>query len=226
MFNKVITFQSFICTRRHHNLSCPCSEIKALLLAKCQIHACRFQDKRVVTTSSEELAENLSPPAITICPLDTGFGFADVLRIAPAQDLKGKLVPQMCEGKEGLEIIDCIEDRALSRSLAVEYLTKGVQEEKSVPEEKFWTQEFSHTSMGICSTIQPPFSLGATLMKEAIWMGLNASYKFAIFVHDPNFFLINYNPSLPLNCLQLDAPGIMTQRMLVVQHNNINVPHR
>ena len=80
--------------------------------------------------------------------------------------------------------------------------------------------------MGICSTIQPPFLLGATLMKEAIWMGLNVSYKFVIFVHDPNFFLINYNPSLPLNCLLLDAPGIMAQRMLVVQHNNINVPHR
>ena len=182
----------------------------------------------MVTTSSEELAENLSPPAITICPLDnaTGFGFPDVLRIAPVQDLKGNLVPQMCEGKEGLEIIDCIEDRALNRSLAVEYLTKGVQEMKSLPEEKFWAEELSYTSLGICSTVQPPFLLGTTLMKEAIWIGLNESYKFVIFVHDPNFFLINYNPSLPLNCLLLDAPGIMAQRMLVVQHNNINVPHR
>ena len=193
---------------------------------QCQNHFCRFQDKRVVTTSSEELAEDLSPPAITICPLeDTWFGFKEVLQIAPAQDLKGKLIPQMCDGKEGPEIIDCIEDRALNLTIALKYLTKGVQKDKSVPEEHFWTKEFSHTSLGICSTVKPPFSLGTTLM-EAIWIGLNESYNFAIFVHDPNFFLINYNPSLPLNCLQLHAPGMMTQRMLVVQHNNINVPHR
>ena len=131
----------------------------------------------------------------------------------------------MCAGKEGPEIIDCIEDRALNRTLAVEYLTKGVQEDKSLPEENLWTKEFSHTLMGICSTIQPPFLLGTTFMKGAIWIGFNESYKFAICVHDPNFFLINYNPSLPLNFFQLDAPGIMTQRMRVVQHNNINVPH-
>ena len=177
-------------------------------------------------TSSEELAENLSPPAITICPLeDTWFGFQDVLQIAPPQNLKGKLIPQMCKGKEGPEIIDCIEDRALNLTLAVEYLTKGVPKLKSLPEEKFWTKEFSHSSMGICSTVKPPFSLETTLM-EAIWIGLNDSYKFAICVHDPNFFLVNYNPSLPLNCLQLGAPGMMIQRMLVVQHNNINVPQR
>ena len=182
----------------------------------------------MVTTSSDELAKDLSAPAITICPLDkdTGLGFRNVLQIAPVQDLKGKLIPQMCAGKEGPEIIDCIEDRALNRTLAVEYLTEGVQKDRSVPKEMFWTKEFSHTLMGICHTIQPPFSLGTTLIKEAIWIGLNDSYKFAIFVHDPNFFLMNYNPSLPLNVLQLVAPGIVTQRMLVVQHNNINVPHR
>ena len=182
----------------------------------------------MVTTSSDELAKDLSAPAITICPLDkdTGLGFRNVLQIAPVQDLKGKLIPQMCAGKEGPEIIDCIEDRALNRTLAVEYLTEGVQKDRSVPKEMFWTKEFSHTLMGICYTIQPPFLLGTTLIKEAIWIGLNDSYKFAIFVHDPNFFLMNYNPSLPLNVLQLVAPGIVTQRMLVVQHNNINVPHR
>ena len=132
----------------------------------------------------------------------------------------------MCKGKEGQGIIDCIEDRALNGSLAVKYLTKGVQKDKSVPEEKFWRKEFSHTSMGICSTLQPPFSLGTTLIKEAIWIGLNVSYQFAISIHDPKFSLTNYNPSLPLNWLMLDAPGVMIQRMRVVQHNNINVPHR
>ena len=182
----------------------------------------------MVTTSSDELAKDLSAPAITICPLDkdTGLGFRNVLQIAPVQDLKGKLIPQMCAGKEGPEIIDCIEDRALNRTLAVEYLTEGVQKDRSVPKEMFWTKEFSHTLMGICYTIQPPFSLGTILTEEAIWIGLNEPYKFGIFVHDPNFFLINFNPSLPLNCLQLGAPGIMTQRMIVVQHNNINVPHK
>ena len=182
----------------------------------------------MVTTSSEELAKDLPAPALTICPLDnnTWLGFQNLLQIAPAQDLKGKLIPQMCAGKEGPEIIDCIEDGALNRTLAVEYLTKGFQKEKYLPEEKFWTKEFSHTLMGICYTIQPPFSLGTTLIQEAIWIGLNEPYKFAIFVHDPNFFVMNFNPSLPLNCLQLDAPGIMAQRMLVVQHNNVNVPHK
>ena len=61
-------------------------------------------------TSSEELADNLPPPSITICPIDkkSGMGFRDVFNIGPYQDLKGNLIPQMCEGKEGREIIDCI----------------------------------------------------------------------------------------------------------------------
>ena len=195
----------------------------------CQIPIPRFHDKRVVMTSSEELVDDLPPPSITICPIDkkSGMGFKDVLNIGPYQDLKGNLIPQMCEGKEGPEIIDCIEEKAINGSLAVKYLMKGFQEEKSVPEANFWTREFSHSSMGICSTIKPPFSLGTTFIKEAIWIGLNESYKFALFFHDPDFFLINFIPSLPFNVIMLDASdGTMTQRMLVVQHHKLNVPHR
>ena len=194
-----------------------------------QIPIPRFHDKRVVMTSSEELVDDLPPPSITICPIDkkSGMGFRDVLNIGPYQDFKGNLIPQMCEGKEGPEIIDCIEEKAINGSLAVKYLMKGFQEEKSVPEANFWTREFSHSSMGICSTIKPPFSLGTTFIKEAIWIGLNESYKFAMFFHDPDFFLINFIPSLPFNAIMLNASdGTMTQRMLVVQHHKLNVPHR
>ena len=180
-------------------------------------------------TSSEELPDKLDAPAITICAHEKGkaVGFKDVLKIAPIQHLKGNLISQMCEGKEGPEIIDCIEDRALDKTSAIEYLTRGVQKERSLPPEKFWTEELSHTLQGICSTIQPPFSLGTTLLKDAIWIGLNESYDFAMVIHDPNFFLINYTPSLPMRSVMFSGISpYMTQRIVVVQHHRVDVPYR
>ena len=181
-------------------------------------------------TSSEELPDKLDAPAITICAHEKGkaVGFQDVLKIAPIQHLKGNLISQMCEGKEGPEIIDCIEDRALDKASAIEYLTRGVQKERSLPPEKFWTEELSHTLQGICSTIQPPFSLGTTLLKDAIWIGLNESYDFAMSIHDPNFFLINYTPNLPVKNVMFygASPSYEAQRILVVQHHRVDVPYR
>ena len=180
-------------------------------------------------TSSEELPDKLDPPAITICAhgKGTAIGFKDVLEIAPIQHLKGNLIPQMCQGKEGPEIIDCIEDRSLDKNSAIEYLTNGVQKERSLPPEKFWTEELSHTLQGICSTIQPPFSLGATLLKDAIWIGLNESYDFDMVIQYLNFFLINYTPSLPLRSVMFSgASPYMTQRIVVVKHHRVDVPYR
>ena len=180
-------------------------------------------------TSSEELPDMLSAPAITIFAREKGMaiGFKDVLKIAPIQQLKGNLISQMCEGMEGPEIIDCIENRASNKTSALLYLTKGVQKERSVPSKKFMTEELSHTLQGICATIQPPFSLGTSLLMDAIWIGLNESYDFAMVIHDPNFFLMNYTPSLPFKSVMFSgASPFRAQRISVVQHYKVDVPYR
>ena len=46
---------------------------------------------------------------------------------------------------------------------------------------------------------------------------------YLIWIHDPKFFLLNNNPSLPINVFLQDK-GMIAYKMYVVQQHNINVP--
>ena len=187
----------------------------------------RYREQRVVLTSSDESIESLPPPAITLCPIDhqDQIGFIDAIgeEDEPAVGWKGKLISHLCQGKEGDEIVDCIEERAVDQTTIANYITSGFQKERSLPEKIFWRTEFSHVIAGLCSTIEIPYPLGIDLAKEAIWVGLNNSYAFIVYIHDPSFFLINNNPSLPINAWLQDK-GMIAYKMYVAQRHNINVP--
>ena len=187
----------------------------------------RYKEQRVVLTSSDEAVDNLPAPAITLCPIDheDQIGFIDIIGQddQPAVQWKGKLISHVCRGKEGDEIAKCIEEKAVNQTTLAKFITQGFQPEKSLPDSSLWQTEFSHGIYGFCSTIQIPFPLGVDLAKEAIWVGLNNSYAFVVFIHDPNFFLINNNPSVPMNVFLQDT-GMIIYKMYVVHRHNINVP--
>ena len=189
----------------------------------------RYKEQRVVLTSAGKHMENLPPPAITLCPIDhqDQIGYIDAIGEddGPAVHWKGNLISHLCHGKEGDEIVGCIEEKAVDQTTIAKFVTKGFQKENSLPEQSFWRTEFSHGIAGLCSTIQIPYPLGIDLAKEAIWIGLNSSYAFIVYIHDPNFFLINNNPSLPMNVFLQDA-GMIAYKMYVAQRHNINVPNK
>ena len=187
----------------------------------------RYKEQRVVLTSSDEPVNKLPAPAITLCPIDHNdqIGYVDVIgkEDEPAVQWKGRLISHICQGKEGDEIVKCIEEKAVNQTTLAKFITRGFQQGKGFPDPSLWRTEFSHGIYGLCSTIQIPFPLGVDLAKEAIWIGLNKSYNFMIYIHDPNFFLLNNNPSLPMNVFVQDD-DMIAYKMFVVQRHNTNVP--
>ena len=185
----------------------------------------RYKEQRVVLTSSDEAIDNLPAPAITLCPLDheSKIGYIDAIESSSVPALEGKFISHLCEGKDGEEIVDCIEEKAVNRNTIANFITRGFPQEKSFPDPSLWKTEFSHGIYGLCSTIQIPFPLGVDLAKEAIWVGLNNSYAFLVWIHDPKFFLLNNNPSLPMNAF-LQNEDMIAYKMYVVHRHNINVP--
>ena len=188
----------------------------------------RYKEQRIVLTSSDERVDMLPAPAITLCPVNhqDQTGYKNLTKEdddQPAIFWKGKLISHICEGKEGEDIVTCIEQKVINQTTIVRSITKGFQKEESLPENFFWRTEFSHGMNGFCSTIHLNYSLGLDLVQEAIWVHLNKSYAFVVFIHDPNFFLINNNPSLPMNAF-LQKEGMIGYKGYVAKRHNINIP--
>ena len=140
----------------------------------------RYKEQRVVLTSSDEPVDNLPAPAITLCPVNhqdqTGYkNLTKEDNDLPAVFWKGKLISHICEGKEGEDIANCIEQKVINQTTIVRSITKGFQKEESLPEKFFWRTEFSHGMNGFCSTIHLNYSLGLDLVQDAIWVHLNKS---------------------------------------------------
>ena len=189
----------------------------------------KFQAQKVITTSEQVLVD-LPPPAITICAFDSEkmIGFPNLLEDSELPvDFHGKLVEKVCEGLEGKEIPKCIEESAYNRSFAVEYLIEGYGTEKTLPNDSFWKSDFTHGITGMCQTYQSQNKLGVLFKDDTIVVGLNLNLSHSIFVHDPNFFVVNYNPMVPQWGILIDSQnGKFARKFIVVQHYDIDVPQK
>ena len=120
----------------------------------------RYKEQRVVLTSSDEPIDKLPAPAITLCPIDHNdqIGYVDVIgkEDEPAVQWKGRLISHICQGKEGDEIVKCIEEKAVNQTTLAKFITRGFQQEKGLPDPSLWRTEFSRGICGLCSTIQIP----------------------------------------------------------------------
>ena len=183
----------------------------------------RYWKYEVVELHSEKRLDGLPVPAVTFCPQNphTELGFKKNRTDLEAV-LNGALLDVYCKNKTELKI--CIEDETFDLNTVVRSVSSKLYETDQEVDHSLWVPHFSYTVFGLCYTYNSSLKLGSDYRTGSIYFGLNADLEYIIFVHDPNIFLLNFNPNLPMNQISYDAKHWQMRRMEVVQHEKLNVP--
>ena len=154
----------------------------------------RYQARKVVVTTSQDDRTNLPAPDVTVCPAhpQTGYGF-------PNKNSLTK-IGELCKGLEGEDIADCVKNATYSVTEAFPFTAQ--QGKMSSVEElgNIWVPEFSDTKAGLCFNLNNNFSMdphGNGTIAIGFQGGPQKNTLYTVFVHDPKFFLLNYNPLMP-----------------------------
>ena len=66
-----------------------------------------------------------------------------------------------------------------------------------------WIEDFLHTYAGRTYTLDLPIKLKASSLPDSILrIGLNISFNFEIYIHDPKFFYVTRNPEPGHPCIR------------------------
>ena len=92
--------------------------------------------------------------------------------------------------------------------------------------EATWWEDFTHVWLGRCYTLQLDRKLGPDFRTDELFLHLNPALNYYIFVHDPDYFIINSNPvSLPLNKKKVfpNTSSPHYHHLALTQHHQLNV---
>ena len=100
------------------------------------------------------------------------------------------------------------------------------QIDRSLLDPKFWIKDFTWTRDGFCYTLNTSIRVGTDFEQSTIAFYANGTDMHQlIFIHDPEFFVINDNPmALSKTRIKVLANSFQYQRITLVEHSLINHP--
>ena len=194
----------------------------------------KYQSKNVFVTKSWDRPDFLPLPVITICPshVDSGHAFKNVTEEQKRWARKeGKgLLEVVCDGSQGTALTECIEREVFGLSDVVTFeetrattpkiLHHTIEENPIVP--SHWSMSLNHDK-GPCFTYQNDQHMETQTMLK---IGLNASFKYHVSLHDPKFFIRTANPAMPVRSSFLNAGDWEMIKLVIIEHQNLDVPDK
>ena len=194
----------------------------------------KYQSKNVYVTKSWERPEFLPLPTITICPEDlvSGSTFKNLSKEERDRARReGKtLLEFVCEDLEGKDLVECAEREVISLTDFVIFeetcgdspRNKPDTIEMNPPVQIHWSMTLSQTK-GPCFIYQNNQHMET---KGMLKIGLNASFKHRVYLHDPRFFINSANPDIPVNSNFVNPGEWELIKLKVVEHRNLDVPDK
>ena len=181
----------------------------------------RYQDKKVVVTTSQDDRTNLPAPDVTVCPArqQTGYGFPNIK--SPPK------IEELCRGMEGVDIASCVTNATYSVTEAFPFTAQQGQLSSQEELGNIWVPEFSDTKAGLCYNLDSNFSMDPH-GNGTIAIGFQEKRTlYTVFVHDPKYFLLNYNPLMPFKFIGITVKHKLIMRKLVlIQHEKLDLPSK
>ena len=147
-----------------------------------------------VKTSVEDTCHGNVLPAVTLCAVnpDTESGWRNAsIKTGPVG--WDDFLASECNATTPAQVYDCIAERTFSRDEVVldTRIVRGGQVDSA--ETLVWRKDVTVTVAGNCFTLLHPKHIGTSYYTDRLDFTLNSSLKYYIFLHDPDFFLVNIN---------------------------------
>ena len=169
----------------------------------------RFLKKEVMIVESMKQTDGIPSPAITF-------------------SVPNQIIKHSCfDRNESTE--DCLEKAFLKQSDIIKSVRIGALLKKEVIiTEEIVSENFDFTWAGIYFTLSLPFQLG-TDIKDKLYFGLGTNLSYLVFIHDPEYFFFNNNPTtIPGAHRAFDTnemkPKSWRYRFELAEVNKLNLP--
>jgi hypothetical protein len=190
----------------------------------------KYNSQKVFVTKTWKRPDFLPSPAVTVCSsdLDSGHGVKNVSK-EQMKDKEKSVLEYVCADKEGEELVQCTEKTIFDLHDVVEF--EGYDHGNGVDVdtrqrmplvESHWKMSLN-SGKGACFTFQD-FEHMPT--GDVLKIGLTKDLKHQVFFHDPKFFLKSDNPDIPINSNILDPGDYELSRLVLVEHENLDVPDK
>ena len=153
-----------------------------------------------------------------------GYDSSDLLASADNKDKddSAKILKNCGEPTTIEKAIECINNKTYILPELVPAALEniiGTPLYRNILNSSFWINDISYALLGNCHTLNNSVSLSSSN-----WMiSLIENMNYAIYVHDPNFFMLSENPAvIPDILLTMNMTGYPTIYIEVVQHIKID----
>ena len=164
----------------------------------------KYQDEKTVVTVVEVDLGDIPAPSVTVCSLvaTNYLGWTDPT-LNMGEFPTSEIVGVVCPGLERDKLVDCVEKNTINLTTIVKNAGKGFLE-NNLTDARFWRPEFSYSNNGICQTLESNMTLGTSLGTESLRIELNSNFLNYVYVHEPNLFFLNRNPSMTFKMIRVD----------------------
>ena len=176
---------------------------------------------QVIVINSKRKVSNIPPPAITIFARKqkTGWRSQDPEQVT-TQDILG----YHCKDFPGNQQ-KCIQENTFNFSEVIKdaFLWYDGNEVIPLMEPKLWTTHFTSMKFGRGYTLR--FQWNASAGYDQLYLHLSRSFKYNIFIHDHEYFLVSENPlTMPTRLVTFDPNQTFShyERLLVTEHQLID----
>ena len=186
----------------------------------------KYQEKKVLVVTSRRGTEGTQAPAVTIVVNNKN------MKTGWKKEGWTGFVKTLCKDANTTEaLVSCIENQTYDLMEITTRVTSGAAIKDYANEviDPNWIEDFPHTYAGRTYTLDLPIKLKATPSPDSMLrIGLNISFHFEIYFHDPKFFYVTRNPEPGHPCIRhfvdsQELPYVFAFALTEVEE--LNVPH-
>ena len=172
-----------------------------------------YLEGAVTVEESEEKAEALLAPAVTLCPYENNFiGWKNFSQFLPVYQ-------PLCGHTSAGGILRCIEERTfnwtetLPGGGANPMLQYGAQHgfqadpslHRNIMKPEFWITQMTNSYNGRCYTLNYTERLASDVAEDALVFNLNPNLRYYFYLHQLHLFMLTFNPmAMPTTDLVLE----------------------
>ena len=150
----------------------------------------KLKQQSTIVIKTRENTNGIQAPSITIASINkaTGFGWENITQ----QTKHENTLVHQCQNYSSVEA--CLASETYQWHQFINDTLLGFKNKLSLLNNKdVWVPDFTYASYGRLFTFHPNLRIGPQPWKEQIIISLNKGYNYEIFVHEPNFFILNTN---------------------------------
>ena len=187
----------------------------------------RMNQYKTILVKSRRNTHGIKAPSITISARnnETNMGWKEKsAKITKAHS--NDTLRHQCEDFSTVE--DCLTEATFHYSEFIKGFLRGHERQESLlVKEGAVTRDFTYVRFGTTYTINPNISIGPVDDDDQIIILLDKNFIYDIFIHDPDFFILNDNRcGLPAIYYKVIAATKMNTyyKMFMIEHHELNVP--